>query len=98
MLNLGAEALLGLQADLLVGIEFALTDWMHRRHEAVLDAQRLIARARETQDTNELLRAQQEWMAGALRRMAADAASFQSRHPLREQSWAPKREGITVHR
>ena len=55
-----------------------MTEWLHRRHEAVLDAKRLIGRVRESQDVNELLRAQQDWMAGAFRRMAADAAGFQS--------------------
>ena len=55
-----------------------MTEWLHRRHEAVLDAKRLIARVRESQDVNELLRAQQDWMAGAFRRMAADAGGFQS--------------------
>jgi hypothetical protein len=78
LLNTGTETLLGLQADFLVGMESAMTEWLHRRHEAVLDTKRLIARIRESQDVNELLRAHQEWMAGSFRRMAADASSFQS--------------------
>jgi len=76
--NPGTETLLGIQADFLVGLESAMTEWLHRRHEAVLDAKRLITRLRETQDINDILRAQQDWMSGAFRRMAADAAGMQS--------------------
>jgi hypothetical protein len=78
LLNTGTETLLSLQADFLVGMESAMTEWLHRRHEAVLDAKRLVARVRESQDINDLLRANQEWMAAAFRRMAADASSFQA--------------------
>jgi hypothetical protein len=78
MLNAGTETLLSIQADFLVGLESAMTEWLHRRHEAVLDAKRLVARLRETQDINDILRAQQEWMSGAFRRLAADAAGLQS--------------------
>jgi hypothetical protein len=76
--NAGTESLLNLQADFLVGMESAMADWLHRRHEAVLDAKRLLMRLRDTQDINEQLRAHQEWITGAWRRLAADATSFQS--------------------
>ena len=76
--NPGMESLLRLQADFLVGMESVVTDWLHRRHEAVLDARRLLTRLRDSQDINDQLRAQQEWMAGAFRRWAADATSYQS--------------------
>src|SRR5690349_13508490 len=59
-------------------MESAMTEWLHRRHEAVLDAKRLIARLRESHDINDQLRAEQEWMSGVFRRLAADTTSFQS--------------------
>ncbi len=36
--------LLSAQADVLAGAEATVTDWLHRRHEAIVDTQQLIAR------------------------------------------------------
>jgi hypothetical protein len=78
MLNSGVEPLLKAQTDLLVSIESTMNEWLHRRHEAVADAQRLVARLRASSDPMEIMNAQQEWVKGAFHLLAADASAFQS--------------------
>jgi hypothetical protein len=78
VLNSGADPLLKAQADLLVSVESTMTDWLQRRHEAVAETQRLVARMRTISDPAELMKAQQDWVSGAFRRLAADAAAAQS--------------------
>lgn len=74
----GADPLLKAQADLLVSFQSTMTDWLHRRHEAVVDTQRLMARLRTASDPAELWQVQQEWASGVFQRLAADAAACQS--------------------
>jgi hypothetical protein len=71
------EAMLAAQASLFVNGEAVLMAWMNRRHEAILDAQRLLARMRECRDFSDAIQAQQEWMSGALKRLTDDAAGYQ---------------------
>jgi hypothetical protein len=78
MLNSGAEPILKAQAEILVSVESTFTDWLHRRHEAVAETQKLVERLRTTSDPSEMLKAQQDWVTGAFRRLAADAAAAQS--------------------
>jgi hypothetical protein len=78
ILNSGVEPLLKAQTDLLVSIESTMTAWLHRRHEAVADVQRLIARLRASSDPGEMMNAQKEWAMGAFHLLAADASAFQS--------------------
>ncbi len=92
VLNSGADPLLKAQADILVSVELTFTDWLHRRHEAVQDTQNLVARLRSNSDPAELLKAQQEWLSGAFRRLSADAAAYQSATQQlleRSRSWFP---------
>jgi len=74
--NGATEAFLGAQAGLLRGVETAMTEWLHRREEAIADAHRLVARMQESRDISEMWNAQQEWAVGALRRFAADATVY----------------------
>jgi ribose 5-phosphate isomerase len=79
MINTGFFAdrtkdLLSVQADFLMGLENAITEWLNRRHEAIVDTQRLVSRLGDTQDPAEVWKAQQEWIANELHRLAADAA------------------------
>ncbi len=74
----GYEALLEYYADLLVGLDAGVSEWINRRREAALAARTLLARVREARDLNSLIHAQQDWMLGAFRRCAADAAAMQS--------------------
>lgn len=78
MLNTSAAPLLKAQAGLLVGMEETMTDWLRRRHEAVADTQRLVDSLNASGDPADVLKAQQEWMSGALRRLTTDAAAYQS--------------------
>jgi len=78
MVNSGADAMRKAQADLLDSVGTAMTDWLQRRQEAVVDAQRLIAQLQAVSGPAEMLKAQQEWMAGAFRRMNADAIAYQA--------------------
>ena len=78
MFNSGADPVLKAQADLLASVETTMTAWLRRRHEAVQETQALVARLRSSSDPSELITAQQEWMSGAFRRLAADATACQS--------------------
>lgn len=74
----GAEAFLSFQADLLVGLETGVSEWLLRRRQALLDAKRLVIRTRNCADIDDLMHAQQDWLRSAFNRMAADTMSFQS--------------------
>ena len=78
MFNTGADPVLKAQADLLASVETTMTAWLRRRHEAVQETQNLVARLRSSSDPAEFVNAQQEWMSGAFRRLAADAAACQT--------------------
>ena len=78
MCNSGAEALLNAQSDMLRNLQSPLTDWMHRRREAIDDAYRLMERMRDSRELNEIVKAQQDWAAGAMQRFAADMAAYPS--------------------
>jgi hypothetical protein len=78
VLTAGAEPLLKAQADLLASIEATMTNWLHRRHEAVADTQRLVARLHGNTDPAEFLKVQQEWASGMFTRLADDTAAYQS--------------------
>ena len=104
VLNSGADPMLKAQADLLDSVGTAMTNWLQRRQEAVVDAQRLIAQLQAVSSPAEMLKAQQEWMAAAFQRMNADAIAYQtSATQLVEKSrhWVGRtveRRRRTVHR
>lgn len=92
-LEWGIGPLLNAQADLLAGVEATVTDWLHRRHEAVVDTQQLIARVQTVSGPADALKAQQEWMSRSFRRLAADAEACHSatQHLMdRAPSWFPQ--------
>jgi hypothetical protein len=92
VLNSGADPLLKAQADILVSVESTFSDWLRRRHEAVVDTQNLVARLRTNNDPAELLKAQQDWISAAFRRLSADAAAYQSATQQlleRSRGWFP---------
>jgi len=76
LFNPGTEVLLKSEAEFLASAESTMVEWLHRRREAVLDAQRLFVRMRECRDLTDLFNAQQDWVAGAFDRLAADAESY----------------------
>jgi hypothetical protein len=68
-----ADALFKVENDMLASAETVMTEWLQRRREAVSDTQRLFSRIRDSHDLSDVFKAQQEWMSGALRRLADDA-------------------------
>jgi hypothetical protein len=76
-LSTGAEPMLKAQADLLTSMESTMTGWLHRRHEAVADTQRLVARLQGNTDPAEFLKVQQEWASSVFIRLADDTAAYQ---------------------
>jgi hypothetical protein len=78
MVNSGADAMRKAQADLLESVATGMADWLQRRQEAVVDAQRFIAQLQTVSGPAEMLKAQQEWMGGAFQRMNADAIAYQA--------------------
>jgi hypothetical protein len=92
-LEWGVGPLLNAQADLLAGAEATMTDWLHRRHEAIVDAQQLIARMQTGVDPAAAFKAQQEWISRSFRRLVADAGACHSatQHLIeRSPSWFPR--------
>lgn len=86
------DPLLKAQADLIESAETTLSAWLRRRHEAVVEAQNLVARLRSTNDPAEFVSLQQEWVSGAMRRFTADATACQSVAQQlvdRSRSWFP---------
>jgi hypothetical protein len=85
--------LLNAQADVLAGAEATVTDWLHRRHEAIVDTQQLIARMQTGVDPAAAFKAQQEWVSRSFRRLIADAdACHSAAQQLMERvpSWFPR--------
>jgi hypothetical protein len=85
--------LLSAQADVLAGAEATVTDWLHRRHEAIVDTQQLIARMQTGGDPTAALKAQQEWMSRSFQRLVADAHAYHSATQQlieRAPSWFPR--------
>jgi hypothetical protein len=78
VLNSGADPMLKAHADVLETVGTAMTDWLQRRQEAVVDAQRLIAQLQAVSGPGDMLKTQQEWMGGAFQRMNADAIAYQA--------------------
>jgi hypothetical protein len=85
--------LLNAQADMLAGAEATVTDWLHRRHEAIVDTQQLFARMQTGVDPASAFKAQQEWISRSFRRLVADADACHSatQHLMeRAPSWFPR--------
>jgi hypothetical protein len=85
--------LLNAQADILAGAEATVTDWLHRRHEAIADTQQLIAGMQKGVDPAAAFKAQQEWVSRSFRRLVADAdACHSATQQLMERapSWFPR--------
>ena len=77
-LDWGVGPLLNAQADLLAGAEVTVTEWLHRRQEAVVDTRQLIASMQTGSDPADAFRAQRDWMSRSFKRLAADADAYHS--------------------
>ena len=78
VLDWGVAMLFNAQADVLAGAEATMTEWLRRRHEAVVDAGQLISRMRMGGDAADAFKAQREWVSRSFQRLAAEADAFQS--------------------
>jgi hypothetical protein len=76
--GLDPKLMLKAQTDLLDSVGTTTTEWLQRRQEAVVDAHRVIAQLQAITSPAEMLKAQQEWVAGVFQRMNADAIAFQA--------------------
>jgi len=92
-LDWGVGSLLNAQADMVAEAEATVTDWLHRRHEAILDTQQLIASMHTGTDPAVAAKAHQEWMSRSFRRLVADADACHStaqQLAARVPSWFPR--------
>jgi hypothetical protein len=55
-----------------------MTSWLQHRQEDVADAQRLVAQLQADASPAEMLKVQQDWVAGVFQRMNAEAIAFQA--------------------
>ena len=77
-LDWGISTLLNAQADMLASTGAVVTDWLHRRHEAVLDARQLIARVHVGAEPADAFKTQREFVSHFFQRMAAEVDAYQA--------------------
>jgi hypothetical protein len=63
---------------MLAGTGAAVTDWLHRRHEAVLDTRQLIANMHVGADPAETFKAQRDFVSRSFQRFAAEVDACQT--------------------
>jgi hypothetical protein len=74
----GVSNAFGAQADCLQRVEILTAEFLQRRRAGCAAAQHLVERLRLAREPSEVLKAQQEWLTGATRRVVADATCWQS--------------------
>jgi hypothetical protein len=67
-----AEAWLDSNAELLREVDVMTRDWVERRRESVDAARQSMEELRTSREITDLMRIQQEWLTGSLRRVASD--------------------------
>jgi hypothetical protein len=67
-----AEAWLESQADLLHEVDALTHAWVQRRRETIEEMRQSIEEMRNSREPTDMLRIQQEWLTGSLRRVASD--------------------------
>jgi hypothetical protein len=67
-----AEVWLGAQADLLASTEAMMTDWLRRRREGIEASRRTVQEMSKCSDPADMLRVQQDWLSGVLKRVTED--------------------------
>jgi hypothetical protein len=68
----GSEAWIEAQTEFLQGAEEICKGWLQRRREALDAVRQSITQLRDTGDVMDLVRLQQEWTSGSMRRLSAD--------------------------
>jgi hypothetical protein len=69
--------MLRVQSNMLASLEFAVTEWIHHRRDALADTERVLVGMQTCQDPAELWGLQKEWLRQTLQRLASDAANGQ---------------------
>src|SRR5690242_15516105 len=64
------------QAKAFEYVDEAARRWLHRRQDALDATRQVFEEMRQTENVGELLRLQQEWAMGEMRRLATDLAEF----------------------
>jgi hypothetical protein len=79
------------QTELIDHLDQMAQRWMRSQREAIEAARQSVAELQRARDFGEVIRVQQEWMAGAWQRFAADfqeLASLALRYQQRSMNWA----------
>lgn len=63
---------------MLAGAEATVTDWLRRRHEAILDTRQLIVSLHVGADPADAFKAQRDYVSRSFQRLAAEANACQS--------------------
>jgi len=77
-LNWGIGTLLNAQADMLASTGAVMSDWLQRRHEAVLDTRQLISRMHVGAEPAEAFKTQREFVSHFFQRLAAEVDAYQT--------------------
>ena len=77
-LDWGIGTLLNAQADMLASTGAVVTDWLHRRHEAMLETKQLIARVHVGAEPADAFKTQREFVSHFFQRMAAEVDAYQA--------------------
>jgi hypothetical protein len=77
-LDWGISTLLNAQADMLASTGAVVTDWLHRRHDAVLETKQLIARVHVGAEPADAFKTQREFVSHFFQRMAAEVDAYQA--------------------
>jgi hypothetical protein len=92
-LDWGIRTLLNAQADILTSTGAVMTDWLHRRHEAVLDTRQLISRVKVGAEPAEAFKTQRELVSHFFQRLAAEVDAYHAttQHIIeRAPHWFPQ--------
>ena len=81
----GAEAVLAAQDEWLTAMEGAVTGWLHRRREGLQQLRQSFERVPRCHTVADFAKLQQEWTAGATRRLAGDLAAWNETATLAAQ-------------
>jgi hypothetical protein len=77
-LDWGISTLLNAQADMIASTGSVMSDWLHRRQEALLDARQLITRVHVGAEPADAFRSQREFVSHFFQRLAAEVDAYQA--------------------
>jgi hypothetical protein len=78
VLDWATDTMLDAQVEMLAGAETTVTDWLRRRHEAILDTRQLICGMHLGADPAETFKVQRDFVSRSFQRLTAEANACQS--------------------